>query len=684
MPFRLFLLLLLSVALPAAAQSVAFTKDNFSDNKDGLREANRELKDGDTEYRADPPRYAAALPHYLAAQQFNPNNAALNVKIGDCYLHSPTKTAALPYLQKAARLDATADARTHFLLARALHLSGKWREALAEYQQAQPVGGNTRNGDAETITATDLQRYVQQCRNGQLLAAHPTRVFIDNAGPELNSPDSDYGPVVSADESTILITSRRAGSVGGKKDPEGNGYFEDIYQASWQGKKWSRAANLGAPVNTDDHNATVGLAPDGQRMLVYVGTNGGDLLEANLTGTTWTKPKQLGSRINTRSHETSASYSPDGRWLYFVSDRTEGSLGGSDIYKVDMEGRNQPVNLGPTINTGAGEEGVFMAPDGKTLYFSSEGHNSMGGYDIFKSVFENGKWSEPENLGWPINTPDDDVFFVTSASGRHGYYSSDRPGGLGAKDIYRITFLGPEKPPVLSQEDQLLASRLAPVKQTVLAPAVAVATAQVTILKGTVTDAASQQPLDAAIDLIDNTSGQTIATFRSNATSGRYLVSLPSGTNYGIVVRQDGYLFHSENFDLPAGAAFAEVIKDIPLKKLEVGTTIVLRNIFFDTGKATLRPESTAELERLQKLLTETPALQLEMAGHTDDVGEAAMNQDLSQRRAQAVVAYLTQHGISGARLTAAGYGETRPEVPNTSKGNRQLNRRTEFKVTAK
>ncbi|MDO7850193.1 OmpA family protein [Hymenobacter convexus] len=684
MLFRLFLLLSLAATLPAAAQSIAFTKDNFGDNKDGLREANRELKDGDTEYRADPPRYAAALPHFLAAQEFNPNNAALNVKIGDCYLHSPTKTAALPYLQKAARLDATADARTHYLLARALHLSGKWREALAEYQQAQPVGGNTRNGDAETITATDLQRYMQQCRNGQQLAAHPTRVFIDNAGPELNSPDSDYGPVVSADESTILITSRRAGSTGGKKDPEGNGYFEDIYQANWQGKKWSRATNLGAPVNTDDHNATVGLAPDGQRMLVYVGTNGGDLLEANLTGTTWTKPKQLGSRINTKSHETSASYSPDGRWLYFVSDRVEGSLGGSDIYKVDMEGRNQPVNLGPTINTGAGEEGVFMAPDGKTLYFSSEGHNSMGGYDIFKSVFENGKWSEPENLGWPINTPDDDVFFVTSASGRHGYYSSDRPGGLGAKDIYRITFLGPEKPPVLSQEDQLLASRLNPVKQTVLAPAVAVATAQVTILKGTVTDAASQQPLDAAIDLIDNTSGQTIATFRSNATSGKYLVSLPSGTNYGIVVRQDGYLFHSENFDLPAGAAYAEVIKDIPLKKLEVGTTIVLRNIFFDTGKATLRPESTAELERLQKLLTETPALKLEMAGHTDDVGEAAMNQDLSQRRAQAVVSYLTQHGIAAARLTAMGYGETRPEVPNTSKGNRQLNRRTEFKVTAK
>ncbi|GAB3661414.1 OmpA family protein [Hymenobacter agri] len=682
MPFLRSLPVLLLLAGPAVAQSIEFSKDNFGDNKDGLREAQRELKAGEQEYFADPPRYVQALPHLLAAQEFNPNNAALNVKVGDCYLHSPTKTAALPYLQKAAKLDASADPRTHYLLARALHLNAKWREAIAEYQLAPPLPATDRRSEPP-YTAAEVQRHVQECRTGQQLMAHPARVFIDNAGPELNSAGSDYGPVVSADESSILITSRRAGSTGGKKDPATDSYFEDIYQASWRGKAWSPAENLGPPVNSDDHNATVGLSPDGQRMLVYVGSNGGDLLETTLGGRTWEKPRRLNSRINTSAHESSASYSPDGRTLYFVSDRP-GGAGGSDIYKVSLEGNAPPENLGPVINTAGGQEGAFMAPDGKTLYFSSEGHNTMGGYDIFKSVWENGKWSTPENLGWPINTPDDDVFFVTSASGRHGYYSSERPGGLGAKDIYRITFLGPEKPPVLSEEDQLLASRLAPMKQTVLAPAVAVATAQVTILKGTVTDDATKQPLDAAIDLIDNASGQTIATFRSNATSGRYLVSLPSGTNYGIVVRQDGYLFHSENFDLPAGAAFAEVTKDIPLKKLEVGTVIVLRNIFFDTGKATLRPESTAELERLQKLLTETPALKLEMAGHTDDVGEAAMNQDLSQRRAQAVVAYLTQHGIAAARLSAIGYGETQPVAPNTTKLGRQLNRRTEFKVTAK
>ncbi len=673
------------LAGPAHAQSMEFSKEKFSEDKQGLREALRELKAGDAEYQADPPHYALALPHYLAAQQFNPDNAELNIKLGDCYLHSGTKAQALSYLQRAQKLAPSADPRTHYLLARALHLSAKWGEAIKEYQLAGPLAGGRRaEGDPLVVTAEDLARRVRECRSGQELQKHPARVFIDNAGPEVNSAYSDYGPVVSADEAVLLFTSRRPSRPNAPKDPDGDSYFEDIYQTAWLGKSWSSAASLGAPVNGEGHDATVGLAPDGQRLLVYADANGGDIEESNLKGAAWGKPQRLGSRINSKAHESSAAYSPDGRSLYFVTDKAEGGRGGRDIYKVQLDGRAPAENLGPVINTPYGEEAVFLMPDGKTLYFSSEGHNSMGGYDIFKSTFADGKWGEPENLGWPINTPDDDVFFVTSASGRHGYYAAERPGGLGSKDIYRITFLGPEKPPVLSEESQLLASRLAPVAQTLLSPPVILATAKVTILKGTVTDAATQQPLEALIDLIDNTSGQAIATFHSNATSGKYLVSLPSGLNYGIVVRQEGYLFHSENFDLPADAAFAEVVKDVPLKKLEVGVVIVLNNIFFDTGKAILRPESTAELERLLKLLTDQPALRLEMAGHTDNVGKPAANQDLSQRRAQAVVAYLTQHGVAATRLAAAGYGDTKPVAPNATKAGRQLNRRTEFKVTGK
>ncbi|RSK35358.1 OmpA family protein [Hymenobacter metallilatus] len=673
-------LLLLSTPASVLAQNVEFSKDQFGNDKDGLKAALKEIKLGDEFYDLDPARYEQALPHYLAAQKFNPNNAQLNYKIGDSYLHSGFKPRALEYLQKAYQLNPDVDPRIHYALGRGLHLNGKWDEAIAEYKRATPASGSKNTAGF----TQDIQKKIRECENGRKLAAKPSRVFIDNAGPGVNSPYPEYGPVITADESVILFTSRRPGSTGEQKDPETGGFMEDIYTSTRTTKgSWVDARNLGEGVNTDGHDATVGLSPDGQRLLVYMEDNGGDLHEANLRGAEWRKPQKLGSRINSKYHESSAAYTPDGRSLYFVTDK-EGGLGGRDIYKIEMEGRGPAQNLGSVINTQYGEEGVFLHPDGKTMYFSSEGHNSMGGYDIFKSVFENGKWSQPENLGWPINTPDDDVFFVISASGRHGYYSSFRDDGLGSKDIYQITFLGPEKPPVLSQEDQLLASRVQPVKETLLAPPVAIVAAQVTILKGVVTDEASKQPIEATIDVVDNSLNQTIASFQSNAQSGRYLVSLPSGVNYGIVVRKDGYLFHSENFDLPAKAAYAEVVKDIALKKLDVGVKVVLNNIFFDFDKATLRKESTNELERLQKLLVETPALRLEISGHTDNVGKAEYNKDLSQRRAKAVVDYLVAKGIDKGRLTFAGYGDSQPVASNASKAGRQLNRRTEFKVTGK
>jgi len=677
----LFLLGALLWAIFANAQSVEFSKDRFGSDKDGLKEALREIKTGDEWYDSDPPRYEQALPHYLSAQKFNPDNARLNLRIGNSYLHSGFKPRALAYLQKAYKLNADVDPNIRYYLGRALQLNAKWDEAIAEYKAAIPA----TNGKSAPAQIAAIRRKITECENGKKLMAHPVRAFIDNAGPAINSAYPEYGPVISADESVILFTSRRDNSTGKQNDPETGGFFEDVYQSTRGADgQWTPAKNLGSPVNTDGHDATVGLAPDGQRMLVYSEDGAGDLDEAELRGAAWRKPQKMGNRINTnKHHESSAAYTPDGRTLYFVSDK-EGGLGNRDIYKVEIEGRGPAVNLGPTINTPYGEEGVFLHPDGKTMYFSSEGHNSMGGYDIFKSVFENGKWSAPENLGWPINTPDDDVFFVISASGRHGYYSSFRDDGLGSKDIYQITFLGAEKQPALSQEDQLLASRIQPVKETQLAPPVAIATAQVTILKGVVTDEASKQPLEATIDVVDNSRNELIASFRSNAQSGRYLVSLPSGVNYGIVVRQEGYLFHSENFDLPAGAAYSEVVKDIALKKLDVGVKVVLNNIFFDFDKATLRKESTAELERLQKLLVETPALRLEISGHTDNVGKAEYNKDLSQRRAKAVVDYLVTKGIDKGRLTFAGYGDTQPVATNATKGGRQLNRRTEFKVTGK
>jgi outer membrane protein OmpA-like peptidoglycan-associated protein len=369
--------------------------------------------------------------------------------------------------------------------------------------------------------------------------------------------------------------------------------------------------------------------------------------------------------------------------MYFVSNKESG-LGDRDIYYSDMDVKGEwgaSKNIGPVINTKYAEEAVFMHPDGVTLYFSSKGHNSMGGYDIFKSTLLNGVWSAPENLGYPINGPDDDVFFVVSGSGSRAYFASSKTGGFGEKDLYKITFLGPEKAPLLNTQDQLIAMAANPVSNLKVENAVEVASAKLTILKGVVSDAKTHQPLESSIDLIDNDKNVVLATFKSNSSTGKYLVNLPSGKNYGIAVKRDGYLFHSENFNLPNNAAFQEFTKDVALKKIEIGSTIVLRNIFFDFDKATIRPESANELERLIKLLNDNPTLKIELGSHTDSKGSDDYNWKLSESRSKSVVDYLIGKGISTARLVAKGYGETKPIDTNDTDDGRQNNRRTEFKV---
>lgn len=706
---KIYVLLVLAIAaLNAWAQNVEFSKENFKDRKDEYKiardqweEGNKLFEEGYGYYKesvlsfidkykfyptainevdmAGYEQFQAALPLYLKANGFNPNNALLNYRIGFIYLNSNDKTKARPYFEKALSLNPAVMPDIHYMLGRSYHLSMDWDKAIASYKSYQA----TLKVESEKLRIADINRKIQECITGKELVKNPARVFIDNIGPEVNSQYPDYGAVISADESVIIFTSRRPTSTGAEE-----GYYpEDIFISTKINGKWTPATNMGKPINTKGHDATAGLSHDGAKLYVYIDEGGnGSIFESNLAGETWSKPEKMNDYINTKYHESSASLGYDGKTLYFVSQR-EGGMGSRDIYvsKMNEKGKwDKPVSLGPAINTMYGEEGAVIHPDGKTIYFSSQGHKTMGGYDIFKSVYENGVWSEPENLGYPINTPDDDIFFTISASGKRGYYTSFSPDGYGEKDIYVITFLGPEKPVVLNGEDNLLASLTAPVKETVIAPTVEIKVAQVTLLKGVITDAMTQKPLEAQIELVDNTRNEVIATFTSNSSSGKYLVSLPAGKNYGIAVKKDGYLFHSENFDIPASAAFQEVTKDVQLKNVAVGSKIVLKNIFFDFGKASLRPESTNELERLIKLLNDVPTLKIEISGHTDNKSSAEFNQRLSEARAKSVVDYLTGKGISKDRLTAVGYGFTQPIATNDTEEGRQMNRRTEFKILSK
>ncbi|HSH64269.1 MAG TPA: OmpA family protein [Bacteroidia bacterium] len=677
----LFFLFLMTTAV---AQNIEFTKENFKDNKDGLKEAKKNIENGDDLFEKGSVFYKLALEPYLEANKFNPNNAVLNYKIGKCYLYSNYKLKSIPYLEKALSLNPTVDLQIHFVLAKAYHLDMQWDKAIQEFKLFEQTLGK---GDEFNELKQEVKKHIEECNIGKEMVKHPVRVFIDNVGPEINTQYSDYGPVISADESIMLFTSRRPNTTGGKIDPQINEYFEDIYVSTRKDGKWTAAVNMGPPINTEDHDANSGLSADGQKFLIYIGKNNGDLYEAELKGDSWSKPEHMNKNINTDFHESSACYSPDGKSVYFVSDKPDGGFGSRDIYvstKDDKGKWGKAVNLGSAINTPYGEEGIFMHPDGKTIYFSSQGHKSMGGYDIFKSVYENGKWSEPENLGYPVNTPDDDVFFVISASGKHGYYASFNANGYGEKDIYVVTFLGPEKEMILNNEDNLLASIAAPIKETVIAPVVEVKEAALTILKGVITDALTTKPLEATIELVDNQKNEIVASFTSNSSTGKYLVSLPAGKNYGIAVKKEGYLFHSENFDIPSTAAFQEVIKDIALNNVSVGTKIILKNIFFDFDKATLRPESTNELQRLTKLLNDVPTMKIEISGHTDSKGAADYNQKLSESRAKSVVDYLVKAGIAQNRLTFAGYGKDQPIATNDTDEGRQLNRRTEFKIISK
>lgn len=661
----------------SAQKDVEFSKANFTDKK-GLKEAIKNIETGDNYFAKGKGMYMEALNYYTKANNFNPNNGLLNYKMGVCNL-AFNKEKALEHLKKAEELNPFCAPDLYYQLGVAYHQNHDFEKGMEKYKAYK----NKLAPKEYSAIAPELNKKIAECEVGVELIKKPVKVFTDNLGTSINTVFPEYCPIVSADESLLIFTSRREGTTGEKRDPQDQKYYEDILIAENAGEDW-KVSNPGKPLNSDLHDATVGLSPDGQTLYIYKGENGGDLYECKLKGNEWGKPERMNKNINSKYHESSASLGPDGRTLYFVSDR-EGGVGERDIYVtyLDKKGNwGEPINL-KELNTIYDEEAVFIHPDGRTLYFSSKGHKTMGGFDIFKSVYENGKWSEPANLGYPINTADDDVFFSITASGLHAFMSSARAGGLGEQDIYLITFLT-EKPVVTNSEDNLIAWRTEPVSETVIEQTVSVNNASLTLLKGRILDEATKQPVEAQIILTDNSKNEELATFTSNSATGKYLVSLPSGKNYGIAVKADGYLFHSENFDIPNAAAYQEIEKDIYLKKVEVGKEIVLRNIFFDFNKATLRPESKAELERLATLMRENPTLKIEISGHTDNVGSAAYNKTLSEQRAKAVVDYLIGVGIAADRMTFVGYGFDKPIASNATDEGRQLNRRTEFKITSK
>jgi outer membrane protein OmpA-like peptidoglycan-associated protein len=382
--------------------------------------------------------------------------------------------------------------------------------------------------------------------------------------------------------------------------------------------------------------------------------DGGDLYISELKGTEWSSPKNLGPNINTKAWEPSASITSDERVLFFVSTKP-GGFGGRDIYmsrKLPNGEFALSVNLGPKINTEFEEDCPFIHADGKTLYFSSKSKKSMGGFDIFSCTIntETGQvLTDPVNIGYPINTAGDDVFFVWSADNKRAYFSSVREGGYGDKDLY-----------VLERDD---------------------ANAALVVFKGRVISCMENTPVGATIIVLDNATGKPVGIYNSNSSTGKYTIVLPAGKNYGISVEAPGYLFYSKNIDIPFLNHYMEILDTVCMDPIKIGKKIVLRNVFFDLDKATLRSESEAELERLHEILVKNPHIKIQILGHTDSDGSDEHNLRLSDARAKSVVDYMVKKGVDVGRMKFHGFGETKPVAPNDTPENKQLNRRTEFEI---
>ena len=687
--FQLAAMLLVSGAW---AQNVEFKAANFKDDKEGFKAAMESIKQGDAlreqaylgmlEVKDMSYTWLSALSHYAKAQQLNDNSTMLNYKIGSCLLYTNHKSQAFTHLDKAKTLGGSLEKDFNFYYAQALHLQGKFAEATAALKKFETEGSTKQLEELSKF----IKKYKSEAKSATALIAQEERVWVDNL-ETINSEKDEYGPCVSTDGETLIFTSTRDN---GHPTNDLGFYDSDIYSSTFDGKSWSKVKNLGAPVNGTSDDVSSSLSYDGQKMLMFSKSSDNfDVLETQLKGAKWSMPTSKAKAINGPDNQTFSSYSFDDVKIYYITDeKGGGAKAGTDIFfsgRLAMGngyyGKGQTA--GNKINTKFHEGSVYMTPDGKYMYFSSQGHNSMGGYDIFVSKWHQGQWLEPENLGYPINTPYDDLFFAGTANGKFAYIASNREGGKGGMDLYKVTFWGPEKPMVLDTEDYLLASMAVPIQEVGLEKAVSVNKRSLTVFKGSVVDAITQKPLEADIEITDNGSGDVMNTVVTNSATGKFLLSLPAGKNYGISVNKTNYLFHSENFNLPEGGDFNMVNKKVELYNIEVGSKIALRNVFFATGQAEIKSNSHAELDRLVKLLKDVPGLKIELSGHTDNVGSESANVKLSQNRAQAVVDYLKGKGIADSRLTAKGYGSSAPIANNKTADGRQQNRRTEFLITA-
>lgn len=488
-----------------------------------------------------------------------------------------------------------------------------------------------------------LTEQLKRCEFGINAMSNSLDIKPERLPDIINSKNKQYFPVLTADNSTLVFTVL---------DENDN---ENLYISKFEGNAWTPPTGFSNNINTLDNEGTSSISADGKTMVFTscgreLAFGNCDLYITRNEGGVWSKPENLGPQVNSPDWDSQPSLSPDGRKLIFSSERPNG-FGKKDLWMSELrdDGKWQPaINLGSKINTPSDEVTPFIHANGSSLFYSSNGKIGMGNLDVYITDISIGFGSESVNLGYPINTKDDESGLFISADGSTAYYSVDKNGKV---EIYKF-----EVPKEISTKFD-----------------------KTYYVKGYIIDGKTNLPLYASVEIVSIKTGARVSKFYSDRVKGDYMAVLPEDGKYRIYLESPGYFFKSVEFDFVKESGNKNM--DISLNRIEKESKEELKNIFFDTGSALLRPESEIELERLTEMLRHNANLQIEIAGHTDDVGNETSNLDLSKKRAGAVVTHLQKKGIPENRMTAKGYGKSQPKVANTTEQNRQQNRRIEIKI---
>lgn len=601
--------------------------------------------------------YDTAIEYYGQALEIESEFGEALFRKGACHYVRQRYEQAEADMERARAILSDPNPLLHFYLGECKFYREDFEGALASYKDFQNSRG-TRSIPRTMLRDADRHQASAEFAvkmSGQTIEFNPI-----NLGENINTAFDEYLPYLTADEQTIFFTTRRPGCTGGY-NAEYRGYTEDFYFSVLKDGEWQPAENLGAPVNTEFNEGAASFSPDGQYVFFTAckrrdGYGDCDIYVSRLNGKTWEKPKNLGPIINTPAWESQPSISNDGRTLYFTSSRNGGE-GGQDIWYSTKEGKKwtEPKNIGKTLNTKGNEMSPFMHADGKTLYFASDGHLGYGALDLFMTKKTEDGWTEPVNLGYPLNTSANEGNIFINSKGNIGYINSTREGGLGRGDMYSF-----ELDPKIRPEFM-------------------------TYVRGHVREKGTGKALRSKVTFINVESGDTLREVYSNKATGKFLLTLPLEQEYAAFVDRPGYLFASQHFSLK-GLGVAEDADryfdvDIDLDRLEVGVKVVMRSIFYETNKFDLLDKSKAELEHLLRFLQVNPKVKIEIGGHTDNVGSESDNQRLSENRAGEVKKFMVSRGISGDRIVAKGYGEKEPLADNGEEQGRAFNRRTEMRI---